>query len=85
MKRKTEITFEKEETIVLRQGEKMLAAFCPRCQTLVEMATPQICALVTGLSEREVFRLIETGKIHFLETERVLVCLNCLPNFNREV
>ena len=80
MKQKTEITFEVEETIILRQVAKTVMAFCPQCQALVEMTTPQIAAALFGLSEREIFRLIENGQIHFAETERIFVCRDSLAN-----
>ena len=79
MKRKAEITFEVEETIVVRQTEQIVTAFCPRCQTLVEMMTPQAAALY-GFTEREIFRLIENGLIHFMEAERIFVCRNSLTS-----
>ena len=79
MKQKTEITFEIEETIILRQVAETLTVFCPQCHALVEMITPQIAAALCGLSEREIFRLIENGRLHFVEAERVLVCPNSLP------
>jgi hypothetical protein len=78
MKQKTEITLEVEETIILRQGEKTLVDFCPQCQALVEMTTPQIAAALFNLSEREIFRLIENGRLHFTEAERVFICRNSL-------
>jgi hypothetical protein len=80
MKQKTEITFEVEETIILRQVAETLTAFCPRCQALVEMTTPQIAAALVNLSEREIFRLIENGRLHFVEAERIFVCRNSLTN-----
>ena len=80
MKRKAEITFEIEETIILRQGEQMLQAFCPQCRAPVEMITPQIAAALSGLSEREIFRLIESGRLHCLEAERIYICRNSLTN-----
>ena len=75
MKRKTEITFEVEETIVWRQAAQKFEAFCPYCQALVEMAAPRLAATLIGRTEREIFRLIETEDIHFIETDRLLVCL----------
>jgi hypothetical protein len=78
MKQKVEITLEVEETIILRQGEKILTEFCPLCQASVEMITPPIAAALTGSSEREIFRLIENGRLHFREAERIFVCRNCL-------
>ena len=80
MKQKAEITFEVEETIILRQSENILTEFCPRCQARVEMLPPPVAAALTGLSEREIFRLIENGRLHFTEAERILVCRNSLTN-----
>ena len=80
MKQKAEITFEVEETIILRQVAERLTAFCPLCQASVEMITPPIAAALTGLSEREIFRLIESGRLHFTEAERIFVCRNSLTN-----
>src|SRR4051812_33551349 len=78
MKQKTEITYEIEERIILRASGDKFQAFCPQCQTIVEMLTPPVAAAFSGLSERAIFRLIEAGEIHFVETERVFVCRNSL-------
>ena len=78
MKQKTEITFEVEETIILRQSGNRLEAFCPQCQALVEMLTPQLAAAVSKTTIREIFRLIESGGLHFMETDEIRVCLNSL-------
>jgi hypothetical protein len=78
MKQKTEITFEVEETIILRQSGNRLEAFCPQCQALVEMITPQLAAAVSKKPIREIFRLIESGRLHFMETDEIRVCLNSL-------
>ena len=76
MKQKTEITFEVKETIILRQSGNRLEAFCPQCQALVEMLTPQLAAAVSKTTIREIFRLIESGRLHFMETDEIRVCLN---------
>ncbi|HQU82701.1 MAG TPA: hypothetical protein PKY59_06240 [Pyrinomonadaceae bacterium] len=78
MKRKAEITFEIEETIILRQAQRITDAFCPQCAKQVEMASPQTIADLSDYSEREIFRLVEAGKLHFIETERILICLDSL-------
>ena len=80
MKQKTEITFEVEETIILRQSGNKFKAFCPQCEALVEMFTPPIAAALSGYSEREIFRLIENGRLHFVEAYRIFVCRNSLTN-----
>ena len=78
MKQKTEITFEVEETIILRQVAEIVMGFCPQCQALVEMLTPQLAAAVSKTPIREIFRLIESGRLHFMETDEIRVCLNSL-------
>lgn len=80
MKQKAEIILEIEETIVLRQAAKVVTAFCPQCAALVEMLMPEIAAALFNLSEREIFRLIENGRLHFTEGERIFICRNSLTN-----
>ncbi|HYJ90344.1 MAG TPA: hypothetical protein VEV84_03475 [Pyrinomonadaceae bacterium] len=77
MREKAEITFEVEETFVLKQGGKLIYDLCPRCGQTVGMISPELLAKFEGTSEREIFRLLEAGLIHFIEVERVLVCLGC--------
>ena len=83
MKRKIEITLETENTIILRQVEKKFMAFCPQCEALVEMITPPVAAAFFNLSEREIFRHIENGRLHFVEAERIFVCQDSLIIFGR--
>lgn len=75
--KKAEIIFEIEETVVLKPGSEVVIATCPRCRETVEMVSADLLAALTGTSEREVFRLIEAGKLHFIDTNRVLACLHC--------
>lgn len=49
------------------------------------MTTPQVAAILTQFTEREIFRLIETGKVHFVETDKVLVCLKSLTAISAEM
>jgi hypothetical protein len=44
------------------------------------MITPQRAAAVFKLNEREVFRFIENGRLHFVEAERIFVCRDSLTN-----
>ena len=79
MKRTTEVIYETEElvSVKFRGGAPR---FCERCNSVVAMFPPEAAALLTGLSEREIFRLMETGEIHFIEAERVFVCRDCVVN-----
>ena len=83
MKQKTEIEIELSETVAYSRRSERFETFCPECKSLVEMSTPQIAAILTGSTEREIYRLVETGEVHFVETDRVLVCLNSLINFEK--
>ncbi|MCI0387386.1 MAG: hypothetical protein MOB07_01270 [Acidobacteria bacterium] len=84
MKQKVEIMFEVEETIVLRQGEQIGNEFCPQCRLVSAMMAPRAIAIFSGPKEREIFRLIETGKIYFVEADGVRVCLSCLHRYGSE-
>jgi hypothetical protein len=70
-----EITFETEETVVLREGPRVSLYHCSECGRDVLMATPQAAAFVSRTSEREIFRLIEMNIVHFSENGCVMVCL----------
>ena len=78
MKRKTEIEIELSETIAYSRRSERFETFCPECKSPVEMSTPQVAAILTQSTEREIYRFIETGKVHFVETDRVLICLKSL-------
>jgi hypothetical protein len=77
MKQKAEITFEIEETITVKSRCKIVG-FCEQCGATVQMLTVEVAAALSGLGEREIFRLIETSEIHFVEAERVFICPNSL-------
>lgn len=78
MKHKTEIEIELSETIAYSRRSESFENYCPECKSLVEMATPQVAAILTHTSEREIYRLVETGEVHFVETDRVMVCMKSL-------
>lgn len=84
MKKRAEIKFEIEETIVVRQGEKLSGEFCQLCGIVVDMLTPQFATAVSKKPMREIFRLIEAGKLHFNETDGGFICLNCLTASSAE-
>jgi len=85
VKQKAEIIFEQEETVILRQSSGHFIDFCPNCKETVELLTPEIMAALTETSEREIFRLIETGKIFFIEKARIFGCPLCYQNSVVEV
>jgi hypothetical protein len=80
MRQRAEITFETAETVVVRNSGKFLLGFCPLCGEEAYMFPPETLAPMTASSEREIFRLLETGNIHFVEAQRIYACLGCYKN-----
>lgn len=63
------ITAEKSETLIIRQQPRgSLRAWCGRCSAEIECLSVEQAVVLTGLSARDVFRLVETEGIHFCET-----------------
>lgn len=85
MSKLKQIVFEVEERILVRSGEFTAPADCPFCGEIVAMGTPCTAAALYDLSEREIFRLIEAGSIHFTETTQVLICLKSIREFLEEL
>jgi hypothetical protein len=84
VKEKTEIEIELSETIAYSRSNERFESFCVQCDATVEVATTYAAAIISHLTEREVYRLVETGEIHFTESDhRVLVCLRSLSEFRR--
>ena len=72
------IVVEIDERIAVTNAEQQFEAYCSDCKKMTEMATPKTAGMLTQISEREVFRLIEGKEIHFIENARVLVCVTSL-------
>jgi len=79
MKQKTEIVFEVEELVTI-ELRRSFTGLCKQCNALTEMLTTETAATLSGLGEREIFRLIEAAAIHFTEAERIFVCRNSLTD-----
>lgn len=67
---------ERRETLRLRISKTHRSGICPRCKREVEWLTASEAARFSGLSERQVFRLVEGERVHFLEfeSESLLIC-----------
>lgn len=82
---KTNIEIELNETVAYSRRSERFESFCPQCKSMVEMATPPVAAILTHTTEREIYKLVETGDVHFVETDRVLICLQSLPKYEEEI
>jgi len=78
MERKTEIEIELNETVAYRPRREMRKQFCPKCESLADMATPLLAATMANLTEREIFRLVEADQVHFVETDGIFICMESI-------
>ena len=75
-KEKTVITFEKFQRTTVRIRRKLRVAWCEHCAAETVMLAPDEAGAHMQTTARKIFRLAESGEIHFLETESgaLLVC-----------
>jgi hypothetical protein len=57
------------------------------CGTETLMLMPEHAAIVCGTTQREMFRQIENGELHFIETTKgeLFVCSNSLQQQSRNI
>ncbi|HEX8267703.1 MAG TPA: hypothetical protein VF596_20050 [Pyrinomonadaceae bacterium] len=81
-KEKTMITVETFRRTVARLPRKEIFAFCDGCCRTVSMLAPDEAGRFRQTTMREIFRLIEQGELHFLETANgaLLVCRDSLES-----
>jgi len=77
--KRTKVTVEKERLLIVSR-QRQAAAWCETCRAEREMIGVEEASLLTGLSQRAIFRLIEASRLHFSETPRgaLLICLSSL-------
>jgi hypothetical protein len=85
MKHRTEIEIEVSETIAYSRRDEQFMAFCLKCNSHVEMCSPATAAVIAKLTEREIYRLVESGQIHYVDTGRVLICMRSLMQPEGEI
>ena len=79
-KKRTVVTIETGQRTVIRQRGRQTVAWCERCRRQVLMLMPDEAAALAQISVRAVFRRVEAGALHFIETEAgtPFVCLTSL-------
>ncbi|HEX6732185.1 MAG TPA: hypothetical protein VF074_19355 [Pyrinomonadaceae bacterium] len=83
MKKRTEISIEIDEVIVVSaSGKDIQRNPCPIC-TGEAMVTPEEAAALTGVTVRSLYALVEDEGVHFLETPdgALLLCARSLIEF----
>ncbi len=80
-KRRTEITIETHQSLVVRSSRRLVGARCAECADHSWLVSPEEAAALAGVNLRTIFHWVEANHVHFAETPAglVLVCLNSLP------
>lgn len=80
---KTKITIETQRRTVVRFPRR-LTIWCEACGQSVQMIAADEAAVRAGVSTRTIYRPVERGQLHFVETDegRLLNCPNSLPLSN---
>ena len=85
--KRTIIRTETKEILIVRQLSKSAYTdWCGECQKQVNWLSLVETTNKSGLSTREIFRLIEAGEIHFQEMPEghPFICLNSPAIINRQ-
>jgi len=77
--KRVEVIIERDELWVVRRPRGRAPGWCAACGE-TEFVAPETAALLAGSNTRAVYRLVESGLIHFHETPEgfLLVCLRSL-------
>ena len=81
---RTEITIETHEVIVIRHRGKIPKPSCVKCGAQAVLLTLDEATVLFKRTTRELCRLVEEGRVHFIETARgsLLVCPESLIQVN---
>lgn len=75
-KRRKHLLIETHERMIIT-GSICVRRKCLQCNADADMVSPELGSRLLGVTQREIFRYIESGAVHFLE-EPPLVCLRTL-------
>ena len=81
-KRRTEITIETHQVLILNRRQSSDLMSCEQCRTgRSPLVTPEVAGSLTGVNTRTVYRWVEAGRLHYTETNNggLFVCLASLP------
>lgn len=78
--RHIEILVERQETSVSRPNSQGILLHCAECGTKSVMLPVDTAAALTGFTPRTLYRRMEEGKLHFLESANGAVLL-CAESF----
>jgi hypothetical protein len=74
--RRTEVTVETDEIVVIRSSQTTIVPLCPQCCDAVPMITTEQAREMASANTRAIYRWVEEGLVHSIETAEgvVFVC-----------
>jgi hypothetical protein len=80
IKRTTEITIERSRVVAAGPSRIQIIGLCPECSAEVRLISPEGAARLSGVRVREIYRRVEAGRAHFIETGEgmVFICIESL-------
>ena len=77
--RRTKITIETRRRLWMSSRESGRVSWCAACAANAAFLPVALAARIVGVSERTIYRWVESGKLHAIEPcEAVLICLHSL-------
>jgi hypothetical protein len=79
-KRRTRTTIEMREVVVIRSSRKRNRVLCAKCSEAAALVTIEEAVKMSGITARAIYRLIEAGEVHFVETAEglTLICADTM-------
>ena len=79
-KTRKQITIETHQLTVVRSANRAVRVRCEECARQVSMVPPEEAAMLARVTPRTIYRWVEEGRLHFLETQpgQLTVCVESL-------
>ncbi|MGH9839187.1 MAG: hypothetical protein ACREEM_10420 [Blastocatellia bacterium] len=80
MKKRTETIIETHQVQIVRRRKRGTRDWCAACADTARMVTPESAAELAGATQRTIYRWVEAGELHFIETSdgALLICANSI-------
>jgi hypothetical protein len=85
--KRTIVNFETREFLLVHKMKDEAVSLCAECNAETVWLTPEQAVIVTGLNAREIFRRVESGRLHFKETAEgfLFICPQSLAQQESEI
>jgi len=79
-RKRTEITVETHEVLIIRRGDSPVRAWCVECSAEVPVIPVNEAVSLTGISMPGILAMVTTGEVHWVQagTCTPLICLKSL-------